>query len=646
MPPGPSALSPHSPPSMVRSRALARWRASTSVAATGRGSRWPGRAKVGSSTPCWCRLRAIDRPRQTRVASCMPRIAVLPDTVVDQIAAGEVIERPASIVKELLENALDAGARALEIDVTDGGRSRIRVADDGTGMVRDDALLALARHATSKIRRTDDLVGVGTFGFRGEALAAIASISAIEIETAAADGAGTVVRAESGEVREVGECSRRRGTTVTVSRVFSNSPSRLAFLRSPRSEWRATSDALTSIALARRDVRLTATHDGRQAFALAPVSSLRARVAALWGGAYAEGLVEVEDVSGSIHVSGLVDRPGDAGTASRRIFLTVNGRAVRDHGIVRAAEAAYRSTLPAGVRPSLLLELAVPGDLVDVNVHPMKAEVRFRDRWMLERAVEAAVRRALGTSASAPALGYRAWSVGGSQEGGVGTVVDTEVLRRSDDALGPLLDDPETGAPYRPERLPDEAAVPPLVQLRNTYLMFEREEGLVLIDQHSAHERVLFERFVGTLERGEAPSQRLLFPLTLHLGPAEADAFEEHQDLFTALGFEVEGFGGHTLIIRAVPMPHPRFDAERCIRETLDALAGNRYASAAPRHERLAATVACKAAIKAGDALSPAEMRALFSALGATALPAHDVHGRATIVHVPWDEVDRRFGRR
>ena len=574
----------------------------------------------------------------------MPRIAVLPNTVVDQIAAGEVIERPASVVKELLENALDASARSIEVDVADGGRSRIRVADDGTGMTREDAVLALARHATSKIRRTDDLVGVETFGFRGEALAAIASISAIEIETAADDGAGTRVRAEGGEVQEITECSRRRGTTVTVTRVFANAPSRLSFLRSPRSEWRATADALTSVALARRDVRLTAAHDGRQQLALAPATSLRARVAALWGGAFAEALVDVDDVSGAVHVSGLVDRPGDAGTAARRIFLTVNGRVVRDHGIVRAAEAAYRSTLPAGVRPSLLLELAVPGDLVDVNVHPMKAEVRFRDRWTLERAVEAAVRRALGTPESASALGSRTWSFSGWQNGSGATAVDTEVLRRGDGSFGPLLDRADA-SPHSPP-VPDDAPIPPLVQLRDTYLMFERDDGLVLIDQHSAHERVLFERFLGTLERGEAPSQRLLFPLTLHLGPAEADAFEEHQDLVTALGFEVEGFGGHTLIIRAVPMPHPRFDAERCIRETLDALAGSRFASAAPRHERLAATVACKAAIKAGDALSLGEMRALFTALGATALPAHDVHGRATIVHVPWDEVDRRFGRR
>ena len=576
----------------------------------------------------------------------MSRIAVLPPTVVDQIAAGEVIERPASVVKELLENALDAGAHSIEIDILDGGRTRIRVADDGTGMTRDDAPLALARHATSKIRDTRDLVGVATFGFRGEALAAIASVCAIEIETAADDGGGTVVRAEGGSGCQVGETSRRRGTTVTVSRLFFNAPSRIEFLRSPRSEWRAIADSLTSIALARRDVRLTATHDGRHALAVAPTSTLRARVAALWGGAFADALVEVDDVSGSIHVCGLVERPGDAGTGTRRIFIAVNGRAVRDHGIVRAAEAAYRSTLPSGVRPSVLLELRIPAELVDVNVHPMKAEVRFRDRWMVERAAEAAVRRALGTPASAPALAHRAWTaVGGTSDAATATAVDTEILRRADGTFGPLLDgtpSPIGGAPYE---LAD-VAVPPLVQLRDTYLMFEHDQGLVLIDQHSAHERVLFERFLGTLQRGEAPSQRLLFPLTLHLGPAEADAFEEHQDLFAVLGFEVEGFGGHTLIIRAVPMPHPRFDAERCIRETLDALAGSRFASAAPRHERLAATVACKAAIKAGDTLSPGEMRALFTALSATALPAHDVHGRATIVHVPWDEVDRRFGRR
>jgi DNA mismatch repair protein MutL len=198
------------------------------------------------------------------------------------------------------------------------------------------------------------------------------------------------------------------------------------------------------------------------------------------------------------------------------------------------------------------------------------------------------------------------------------------------------------GAAAAPER---PIPVPPLVQLRRTYLLFERDEGVVLIDQHSAHERVLYERFMGALERGEAPSQRLLFPLTLHLPPAQADAFEAHRDALSRLGYEVEPFGGGSLLVHAVPAPHPRFDAERCLRETLDALTGDRHAATHARHERLAATVACKAAIKAGDALSPDEMRALFVALARTTLPAHDVHGRATIVHVGWDELERRFGR-
>jgi len=188
--------------------------------------------------------------------------------------------------------------------------------------------------------------------------------------------------------------------------------------------------------------------------------------------------------------------------------------------------------------------------------------------------------------------------------------------------------------------------VPPLVQLHRTYIVLERDEGLVLIDQHSAHERVLYERFMGTLESGEAPSQRLLFPLTLHLGPAEAEAFDEHRSLFEQLGFEIDGLGGHTLIVSAVPMPHPRFDAQRCLRDTLASLTGDRIAGSAAKHERLAATLACKAAIKAGDQLSEGEMRALYVALRATRLPAHDVHGRSTIVRLGWDEVERRFGRR
>ena len=403
------------------------------------------------------------------------------------------------------------------------------------------------------------------------------------------------------------------------------------------------------MALSRPDVRLTVSHDGREAFALAPAASLRERVAALWGVEAADALVGVDDVSGPVRVSGLVQRPADVGLSSRRLLLTVNGRAVRDTGIVRAAEAAYRSTIPAGIRPSLFLAVTLPAGDVDVNVHPAKAEVRFRDRWNTERAVERAVRRALGTEESAAAFGFapRAFAAPVFASGAtmdVGALASAPLpgtpLFAPAGSSGPKAAGGPEGAP-----LPD-VQVPPLVQVRNTWLLFERDDALVLIDQHSAHERVLYEQFMRVLDCGEAPSQRLLFPMTLHLAPAEAEAFEEHRELFGRLGFEVEGFGGHTLLVSGVPMPHPRFDAERCLRDTLAALSGDRFGSGLAKHERLAATVACKAAVKAGDALAPSEMRALYVALARTALPAHDVHGRSTIVQVSWDELERRFGRR
>jgi DNA mismatch repair protein MutL len=613
----------------------------------------------------------------------VPRVAVLPPAVADQIAAGEVVERPASVVKELVENALDAGARCVDVTVVEGGRGLVRVSDDGSGMGRDDAVLALSRHATSKIRSADELVGVASFGFRGEALPAICSVAELELVTAEDDGAGTRVRAAAGRVEEVADAARRRGTTVSVARLFYNTPARHKFLRSTRGEWRAISDVLTAVALTRPDVRLTATHDGRQAFEAPAAPSLRARVGAVHGASYADGLLDVDDVSGPAHVSGLAERPGAVGSSPRRVFVAVNGRAVRDAGLVRAAEAAYRSTIPAGLRPSLLLAVTVPADQVDVNVHPAKAEVRFHDRWTVERAVERAVRHALGALESGVSLGARGWLAARDPAfESAPSAGDVLWLRTPDLPAGGLFADeplaravaadadprqyasapvgapalawddeaaePAARADGAPPAAPalDALAVPALTQLRRTYMMFERGEGLVLIDQHSAHERVLYERFLGALHRGEAPSQHLLFPLTLHLTPAQADAFEAHRDALALLGYEAEAFGGSSVLVHGVPAPHPRFDAERCLRETLDALTGDRLPSAHARHERLAATVACKAAVKAGDPLSPEEMRALYVALAATTLPAHDVHGRATVVHVAWDELERRFGRR
>ncbi len=594
-------------------------------------------------------------------------MAVLPSAVADQIAAGEVVERPASAVKELVENALDAGATAIDVEIDDGGRGAIRVSDDGHGMDRADALLALERHATSKIRTAADLVGVRSFGFRGEALPAIASVSECTVETASADGAATRVDVRGGAVADVRDGTRRRGTTVSVTRLFYNVPARLKFLRSTRSEWRAIADTVISIALARREAHFTLSHDAKRVMSLPPAASLRSRVSAIWGPAYATSLVDVEDVQGEIAVSGLIERPGDVGTRTRRVHLAVNGRCIRDAGLVRAAESAYRSTVPAGLRPSVLLDIQVSRDAVDVNVHPAKAEVRFRDRWAVERAVEGAVRRALGSGAAAAVWGggsdgRPSWPAatdaragryaGAGGDGGIRVWRPAggaafEAGRGDPSAAG----DDELLATASNGTLAVELARGPM-QLRRTYLMYESDAGLVLIDQHSAHERVLYERFLAALSNasgaqdGGVPSQRLLFPLTLHLGAAAADAFEAHRAGFERLGFAAETFGGNTLLVHAVPAPHPRFDAERCLRDTLDALTGDRSPATHGRHERLAATVACKAAIKAGDALAPPEMRSLLAALEQTTLPAHDVHGRATIVHLSWDEVERRFGRR
>jgi DNA mismatch repair protein MutL len=588
----------------------------------------------------------------------MSRIAVLPRAVADQIAAGEVVERPASVVKELLENALDAGATSVDIVTEDGGRRRIRVSDDGSGMDRGDAQLALERHATSKIRRPEDLVGVASFGFRGEALPSICSVSEFLLETAADDGAGTRVRAAGGQVLGVEDVARRRGTTVEVTRLFYNAPARQKFLRGARAEWRGVVDAVTNVALTRRDVRLTVTHDGKSVLTLPRATTLRARLAALWGAPFADRLLDVDDVSGPLHVAGLVERPADVGASSRRVFVAVNGRPVRDAGLVRAAEAAYRSTIPAGVRPTVLLAITAPAEDVDVNVHPAKAEVRFHDRWVVERAVEAAVRRALGPLASgnvwrarqAPAAPLHAWSpVDGMGARGpfAGGGVDAGFLLTGSPATVVAPSAPAAAAsPDRGEALRPSVEIPPLVQLRHTYILFERADAVVLIDQHSAHERILFEQFMRAFEQGGAPAQQLLLPLTVHLAPAEEEAFEEHRELFTRLGFDAEPFGGTAIIVRAVPTPHPRFDAERCLRDTLAALTGDRLAGVAARHERLAATFACKAAIKAGDPLVQEEMRALYVALSTTALPAHDVHGRCTVVQLTWDELERRFGRR
>ncbi len=555
-----------------------------------------------------------------------PRIAVLPPQVADQIAAGEVVERPASVVKELVENALDAGARSIRVEIEDGGKTSIRVSDDGEGLSREDAELALARHATSKIRHAADLIGVGTFGFRGEALPAIASVSRFELETSPDGRNGTRIRVVGGKREALEDSVRRRGTTVTVRALFFNTPARRKFLRAQATETRAVGEALTVLALTRPDVAFTLASDDRVVLEVHPTGQAIERLCALWGRELADTLLPVAHREGPIGVRGFAQRPAQAKPAGRKGYVFVRGRPIRDPFMLRAAEAGYRSTIAPGDRPSLLLFLDLPGDAVDVNVHPAKLEVRFREKFLVEKIVEESVRRALGPLAAAAPL----QGVGGAWTGlDVGMPVGT------------------SGELFPRESLrPDTRHLTPLLQVFDTYILFQGDSGVVIIDQHSAHERVLYETVMRQLSGDGAPAQRLLLPLTLEFAVPELEAIEVNRELLQRVGYEVEPFSGRAVVVHTTPNPHPRFDAARCLQELVaDLTGGERFGALANRLERFAAMFACRAAIKAGQRLEGDEMRELVARLLTATLPAHDVHGRPTIVQLPRGELERRFGR-
>src|SRR5688500_4914480 len=336
----------------------------------------------------------------------MPRrIAILPDAVADQMAAGEVDECPASVVKELVENALDSGARHVRVELEQGGKTLVLVSDDGSGMGREDAVLALDRHATSKVKSVADLVGVGTFGFRGEALPAIASVSRLTLTTSEGDGTATELGVTGGRLDRVADGVRQRGTTVAVRALFFNTPARRKFLRSVSSETRAAHEVLATLALAHPDVGFELHTDGRSRLAVPAAQTLEDRLAAVWGTELAGTLVPVSYAAGAFRVAGFAQRPGDAQPTGRRTQLFVNGRPFKDPFLVRAAEAGYRAAIHPGDRPSLYLDIATDAPDVDVNVHPAKLEVRFRDRIGVERVVEEALRHAIGAPAASAPVG-------------------------------------------------------------------------------------------------------------------------------------------------------------------------------------------------------------------------------------------------
>ena len=560
-------------------------------------------------------------------------IRPLSPEVTAQIAAGEVVERPASVVKELVENALDAGARRVDVDVEEGGRRLIRVSDDGCGIPAEELPLAFARHATSKLSDLAGLDSLQTLGFRGEALASIAAVSRTELVSRTADGAGAHEHVvEAGELVRRGVAARAGGTTVSVRGLFRPTPARFKFLRSPQAEQARMHSVVAAYAMAAPATAFRLTFDGREALATPGDGDLRSVLRALYHDDV-EQLLPLEAASGrsGVALDGFVAAPTLSRATREQIWLFVNGRWITHRGVSAAIEAAYRTLLQVGRHPVAIVRVSVPPDAVDVNVHPAKAEVRFlRDRDICG-AVYTAVQTALLASPVVP-----------------------EALASDHPPPWPVWDDrmPANGtspswgdeAPARQVPFPRMPVLRVLGQVDASYIVTEGPEGVYLIDQHAAHERVLYDRLRAAARDGGRP-QLLLEPLTLTLAPGQLAAYRDQAELFARLGFLLEPFGGSTLLLRAVPPSLIGTDPARALLDVLDEM-GEEQRGGTTYGEAALWGVACRSAIKANQPLSTDEMVELVRQLEATASPQTCAHGRPTMIHLSVSQLERQFGRR
>lgn len=586
----------------------------------------------------------------------------LPDALVDQIAAGEVVERPASVVKELIENSVDAGARRVRVEVQDGGAALIVVTDDGSGMSPEDARLALERHATSKLGSIDDLHQIHSFGFRGEALPAIASVSTLRLRTRQRGREeGFEIRVVGGELVDARAAAGAEGTRIEVADLFGNVPARRKFLKSATTEWGHIGDWLARAALALPRIHFDVRRDGKSAFTWPSVENPLDRVAAVLSERDAAALVAAERVQGDIILHAYVSSPDVHRATTAGIHLFVNGRPVRDRLMRHALLQVYRDLLPRGRFPTALLFLGIPASAVDVNVHPAKWEVRFDDPQAIHHVVTATVRDAIGGrgwlgEAGHPNAGVMPagqpdrihestasdWIFAG--QGGA----EAKFPPRSE--LQGELPGEVPGLAARPFRLGDLRL---LGQLLGTYLLLEEKGGLLLVDQHAAHERVLYERLRAAWLAGGVERQGLLVPTTVELEAAALTALVEHGEVIEALGFEVESFGERTLAIRAVPALLAERDPIGLLRGLADELRSGAELGALVRPgtrivegaDRLFATMACHSARRAGEVLDPREQRALLESVDAIPWAPSCPHGRPVAVPITLSEIERRFGR-
>jgi len=563
------------------------------------------------------------------------RIVRLPEHLVNQIAAGEVVERPASVLKELLENALDAEAGRVAVDLKDAGRALIRIVDDGVGMTADELELALERHATSKIATEADLREIRSLGFRGEALPAICAVSRFSLLSRARGAApGAMLRGEGGAVRQrlAVECSV--GTAVEITDLFFNTPARLKFLKSPQTELAAGLRIAGQLALAHPALHLRVTHNDRAVLTAPKAATLRDRVGALLGYDVAGRLLDVGRQERGLSIRGLVSPPALARGNRDEMVVIVNGRPVRDTQLLQTLLEAYRPLLARDQFPVAVLTLDVPSGEVDVNVHPSKAWVRFRQPRLIQELVFAAVQEAL----RAPEVVASPRPVAAQAPSGAPAALPT-------DAQPGLFK--EGAAGYSPMLF---GAV--VGQLHDTFIVAASEEEVFFVDQHVAHERVLFERLKADLAAGPLPSQELLFPLTLELGPASRALLGEWREALAGLGFDLQGFGGATLLLRAVPALLKGEEPRRLLEALVDEVGAPGPRSRAegrgpapPLVDRTLAFVACRAAVKAGAPLGREEMVRLLTDLSLTETPYFCPHGRPIVSRLSLGEIRRELKR-
>jgi DNA mismatch repair protein MutL len=583
-------------------------------------------------------------------------IHVLPPELVAKIAAGEVIERPASVVKELVENSLDAGARHVTVEAEKGGKRLVRVSDDGCGMGREDSIRAFVSHATSKISRLEDLFNISTLGFRGEALASIAAVSRVRLLTRPLDGLeATEVRSEDGKVLDAKAAGRSPGTTVEVRDLFHNVPARRKFLRGDGLETDHILDVMTSYALARPEVGFKVVIDGREALSLHPTDSLGERLAGVYGvqvfrellpvdGRALEPQASYDGYPGErCAVRGFVSRPVLNKGRPSHLHFFLNGRWFSDKMLVRAVLEAYGELLPPGRYPVGVLDLEIGADRVDVNVHPAKAVVRFADESGVHQAVVAAVRAALSTAASQPhgMPGRPLEQLPFPVKARTGKV-DARPVQKTIYGVAALPPSP----PPEPEKGLPEVTI--IGQAHNLYIVGQTRDGLVVIDQHAACERVNYERLQDEFSGGKVRGQALLAPRTLELSARERRALEAAEQTVERLGFAVEDFGGRSVVVKAVPVVGgkalPPESLRDVIAETLEAL-GRPSAVSDAAADRLLKLMACHRSIKAGDRMELSEMRDLVAALYRTRNPFSCPHGRPTIIHMTKTELEKKFGR-